>query len=194
MFDGFITGAGIGPYNNYGVKPYVPYKVKNITIGPNGLNDTTQGLDYKYWAAYFDGNTNNLIIEDLELSNTVTILNEPLGIDNIALAFDQNANDTYAYIDGSGDLKIRFFDAIIPGDTIINIGPAQSVTMTMDMKYYPSSASSDILLFYIRSGAIYYRLQRDKYATEYATPVIAGGSRLHDSGMRTDYRFQVRWS
>ena len=193
MFDGFIPDTEIGPYNDYGVPPYVPFGVRDVTIGPNGLNDTTQGLNHKWWAAYFDS-SNDIIIEDVDLSSTTVVLNEPDGVVNIALAFDQNANDTYAYITGLGDLKIRFFDGSIPGDTILNIGSAQSVTMTMDMKYYPSSPSSDILLFYIRSNAIYYRLQRDKYAIEYATPVTAGANRLHDSGIRQDYGFQVRWS
>lgn len=191
MFDDFIADTTIGPYNDYGVEPYVPYEIKDITIGPIGLNDTSEGLAYKFWTSYVIGN--DLYIEDIDLANQTLILNEPLGIVNIGLAFDQNSNDTYAYIDGSGDLKIRFFDAAIPGDVILNIGTAQSLTFTMDMKYYPASADSDILLFYIRSGAIYYRLQRDKYATEYATPVTTGASELFDSGMRTDYRFQLRW-
>lgn len=191
MFDDFIPDTTPGPYVDYGVPPYIPYGVKNVTIGPIALNDTTKGLKHKWWGAY--AIDNDLYIEDIDLASQTLILNEPDGIAKVALAFDQNANDTYAYITGLGDLKIRFFDGSLPGDTILNIGQAQSVTMTMDMKYYPSNSSSDILLFYIRGGAIFYRLQRDKYAIEYVTPVITGASMLLDSGGRTNYRFQVRW-
>jgi len=192
MFDDFIASTQTGPYNNYGTAPSVPFAVNNVTIGPVALNDTNKGLIDKFWAAYVDV-SDNIIIEDLELSSTTFILNEPDGVQNIALAFDQNANDTYAYITGIGDLKIRFFDASIPNDVILNIGQAQSVTFTMDMKYFPSNPRSDILLFYIRDNAIFYRIQRDKYSIEYTTPVTTGANQLIDSGMRTDYRFQVQY-
>ena len=193
MFNSFIADTEPKPYNNYGPQPTVPFVVKDITIGPTLLNDTSKGLNDKYWAAYFDPITEDLIIEDLELLTTTVILNEPDTIINVALAFDQSANDTYAYITGLGELKLRWFDAEVPGDTILDLGPAQSVVMTMDTKYYPSSPTSDILIFYIRNSAIYYRIQRDKYAIEYATPVTSGASRLLDSGTTTGYRFQVRW-
>lgn len=192
MIPNFIDSNIPKPYNNYGVPPDVPYSVKNVTIGPVGLNDPSEGLHFKFWAAYVD--SNDLIIEDIELSTTNFILNEPDGIENVALAFDQNANDTFAYITGVGELKLRWFDTSVDDDVIINLGQAQSLTLTMDMKYYPTSNKSDILLFYIRDNAIYFRVQRDKYLIEYPTPITAGANSLINSGMRTDYRFQVLWN
>ena len=180
-------------YNNYGVAPYVPYSVKVSTIGPLGINDPSKGLSYKFWSSYFNSLNNNLYTRDNELDIDTLILNEPDGIKQIQLGFDQNANDTYAYITELGELKLRFFDSLIPGDSLVSFGPAQSVTLTMDMKYYPSSDQSDILLYYIRDGAIYCRVQRDRFLIEYATPVTTGASRLLGSGMRADYRFQVTW-
>lgn len=181
-------------YNDYGVAPYVPFDIKSVTIGPNGLNDTSEGLHFKYWSAYFDRLTSELYIKDIDLDVTTLVLTATEGMIKLALAFDQNGNDTYAYINNAGVLKLRFFDGTIPGDTTLDLGVAQSVTLTMDMKYYPSSTSSDILLFYIRDNAIFYRAQRDRYATEYVTPITDGAHKLIDSGMRKDYRFQVRWS
>ena len=192
MIQTYITDTTPIKYNNYGVAPYVPYSVKNVTIGPTGINDPSKELNNKFWAAYAD--TGNLYLRDtVNLTNTL-ILNEPDGIAKVSLAFDQNANDTYAFITELGELKLRFYDSLIPGDSLVSFGAAQSVTLTMDMKYYPSSDQSDILLYYIRGGAIYCRVQRDSFLTEYATPVTAGATRLLDSGMRTDYRFQVRWT
>lgn len=192
MIPDFIPDDTPKAYNNYGVPPSVPFDVNNVTIGPIDTNDPSEGLHFKYWSAYVDG-SNDLILEDIGISTTV-ILNEPDEIVNVALAFDQNANDTYAWITGLGELKLRWFDASVPADVVVSFGQAQSVTLTMDMKYFPSSPESDILLFYIRNNAIYFRAQRDKFAIEHSTPVASGANRLIDSGMRTDYRFQVRWS
>jgi hypothetical protein len=190
----FIADNVPDDYNNYGIKPYVPFGVRNITIGPTNVNDPSEQLNYKYWATYYDPITDDIKLEDFDPPSVSTIINEPDGVTSIGLAFDQNANDVYAWITGTGELKLRWFDATLPGDAVLSLGQAQSVTVTMDTKYFPSSADSDILLFYIRSGAIYYRIQRDKYAVEYTTPVTTGASKLHDSGTRRDYRFQVRWS
>ena len=190
----FIADDTPAPYNDYGIKPYVPYKVRDVTIGAKGIQDPSEQLNYKYWAAYFDPLTDDIKLEDFNPASVVTIINEPDGVENIGLAFDQNANDVYAWITGLGELKLRWFDASISADSVLNFGQAQSLTITMDTKYFPSSAGSDILLFYIRNNAIYYRIQRDKYAIEYATPITTGANKLLDSGTRRDYRFQVRWS
>ena len=192
MIQAYIADNVPIKYNNYGIAPYVPYAVKSVTIGPVGINDPSKELNNKFWAAYVDAG--DLYLSDtVNLTNTL-ILSEPDGIAKVALAFDQNANDTYAYITELGELKLRFYDSLIPGDSLVSFGTAQSVTLTMDMKYYPSSGQSDILLYYIRDGAIYCRVQRDRFLIEHSTPVTTGASRLLDSGMRKDYRFQVRWA
>jgi len=190
MFNSFSTNTNPGPYNNYGVAPYVPFAVKSVTIGPVALNDASEKLNNRFWATYFDPSSKNIILDDL-LGTTTVIINEPLGVKRIGLAFDQNANDTYSWITNTGILMLRFFDGA--NDTVLNLGTAQDCVITMDMKYQPGNSSSDILLFYIRSGAIFYRIQRDKYSIEYATPVVSGVDKLVDSGMRTDYRFQVKY-
>ena len=192
MFNSFSTGTTPAAYNDYGVPPTVPFTVNNVTIGPIDLNDASENLNDKYWATYYDPLDDNIYLDDL-LGTVTNIINEPLGVGFISLAFDQAGNDTYAWITNDGDLKLRWFDALIPGDTVVNLGAAQAVTLTMDMKYQPENSRSDILLFYIRGGAIFYRVQRDKYLVEYTTPVTSGASKLLDSGTRTDYRFQVRW-
>jgi hypothetical protein len=193
MFNTIITDDIPKDYTDYGTPPYVPYKIKDVSIGPKDLNDSSEGLNFKYWVAYAEELTNDLFIEDLEEATKTFILNEPDGIASVSLSFDQSANDSYAYITGTGDLKIRFFDQTLPGDVILNIGQAQSATFKIDMNYFPYNARSDILLFYIRSSAIYYRLQRDRYAIEYPTPITSGATEILDSGTTTGYRFQVRW-
>lgn len=191
MFNSFSTDTEPSDYNDYGVAPSVPFAVKSITIGPVSLNDASEKLNNKFWAAYYDGNTNDISLDDLS-GGVTTILNEPLGVKVIRLAFDQNANDTYAWITETDVLKLRWFDTNLSSDVVVTIGTAQDVTLTMDMKNQPSSPRSDILMFYLRSGAIYYRQQRDKYLIEYATPAT-NVARLLDSGIRKDYRFQVRY-
>jgi hypothetical protein len=192
MFNSFISDTEPGEYNDYGPKPTVLLDIKNITIGPVAISDATKNLNNKYWATYWDGGTDGIYLDDLS-GNVSLIITEPVTVKRVALAFDQNANDTIAWVTENDDLKLRFFNGALPGYVVLNIGDAQDVTLTMDMKYHPSSPTSDILMFYIRDNAIYYRVQRDLYAIEYSTPVTSGASRLIDSGMRKDYRFQVKW-
>ena len=192
MFNSFSTDTEPSSYNNYGNPPNVSFAVKNVTIGPAALNDASEKLNDKFWATYFEPGTKDIILDDL-IGGTTAIVNEPLGIKRIGLAFDQNANDAYAWITDTNILKIRFFDGSIPDDVILTLGTAQDVVITMDMKYQPPNPVSDILVFYIRDKAIFYRLQRDKYSIEYTTPVTDGANQLIDSGIRTDYRFQVQY-
>lgn len=192
MFNSFIDDTTPSAYNNYGNPPTIPFSVNNVTIGPIALNDASDGLNNKYWATYFDPSTSNIILDDLE-GNTEIIVNEPLGIKRIGLAFDQNGNDVYAWITETDILMLRWFDGGIPGDVVVNLGTAQDAVITMDMKYQAENSRSDVLLFYIKDNAIFYRVQRESYSIPNATPVTSGASRLIDSGMRTDYRFQVKW-
>jgi hypothetical protein len=192
MFNQFITDTTPAPYNNYGNPPTVNFSVNNVTIGPVALNDASEGLSNKFWAAYFDPASKNIILDDL-VGTTTVIVNEPLGVKRIGLAFDQNGNDVYAWITDTNILMLRWFDGGIPGDTVVNLDAAQDAVITMDMKYQAENSNSDVLLFYIRDNAIFYRIQRESYNTEHITPVTSGASRLIDSGMRTDYRFQVKW-
>ncbi len=194
MYPTFIDSTEPLEYNDYGTPPGVPYVVNSVTIGPIEVNDPSQELNDHFWAAYYDDVNEDIVLENMDNSQTEIIFNEQDGVTNIGLAFDQNANDVYAWITGLGVLKLRWFDASIPGDTIVSLGSAQSVVITMDTKYFPSSASSDILLFYIRDGAIFYRVQRDKYQIEYASPVTSGAISLKRIGTTTGYRTQVVYS
>jgi len=192
MFNSFSTNTEPSSYNDYGNPPSVLFAVKSVTIGPVALSDASKKLNNKFWAAYFEPATKDIILDDL-IGGTTAIVNEPLGIKRIGLAFDQNANDAYVWITDTNILKIRFFDSSITADVILTLGTAQDAVITMDMKYQPSNPVSDILVFYIRDNAIFYRIQRDKYSIEYTTPVIDGANSLIDSGMRTDYRFQLQY-
>lgn len=193
MYPTYIDETEPENYNNYGIAPTLPFNVENVTIGPVALNYTAGGLTSKYWGAYYNPSGNAIYLRDMALGTDTFIISEPDGVSRIALAFDQNGNDVYAWITLSGVLKLRWFDSSVGSDVVDTFGQAQSLTLTMDMKYFPSSAESDILFYYIRDNAIYARVQRDKYEIEYSTPVTSGANELIDSGMRVDYRFQVRW-
>jgi len=190
MFNSFSGDTEPTDYNDYGASPYVPFKINNVTIGPVALNDASEKLNNRFWATYWDFSTKDIILDDLSGTTTV-IINEAAEVKQISLAFDQNASDTYSWVTNANVLKLRYFDGT--ADVVLDLGTAQSAVLTMDMKYQPSNSTSDILLFYIRAGAIYYRIQRDSYSIEYPTPVTSDATKLLDSGTRTDYRFQVRW-
>lgn len=191
MFNTFIADTEPKPLNDYGTPPSLEFEVSDVTIGPIGVNDNSKGLTYQYWAAYYDAGI--IKIDDLS-GNSSFVISEPDGVKSISLAFDQNANPVYLWITNPGNLKLRWFDASINSYVVDELGTAQSAVMTMDMKYDPSNERSDILLFYIRDGAILYRVQRDKYEIENISPVTSGAISLSSVGTTTGYRTQVVYS
>lgn len=193
MIPTFIDDTEESNYNNYGIPPVLPFSVNDVTIGPILRSDSSQGLTAKFWGAYFNQSGSAVYIRDMSLGTDTFLFNEPESMKKIALAFDQNGNEVIAWITLLDVLKIRYFDTTVDDYVSDSFGVVSSLTLTMDMKYFPSSSESDVLLFYIRNGAIFSRVQRDKYLVERATPVTSGAIELVDSGMRTDYRFQVRW-
>lgn len=178
-------------YVNYGDEPSSDYDIVDTVIGPVGLQDPSQRLNVKFWQAFYDDGFVKLL--DTETGDTIDVFEAVNGIKKLYLAFDQNANDAYAYIDDSGNLSFRWYRAAAGYDVTDSFGPASDAIVSMDMNYFPSSGSSDILLYYIRDGAIYCRVQRENYEIERATTVTEGAVVFKSRGMRSDYRFQVEY-
>ncbi|MGL5469397.1 MAG: hypothetical protein ACRDCT_14595, partial [Shewanella sp.] len=89
------------------------------------------------------------------------------------------------------NLKLYWFDPVLVENTITEFGDGNYPYATFDIRWDTSNPRSDVILFYMRSGAIFYRMQRDRYSIEYATPVTSDGVFIKEADMAVDYRLQI---
>ncbi len=134
--------------------------------GGIGIQDPSRGLLYQRWRA-------RLIDDDVLLSAPNTpefVMFSGTDITEISFTFDQNMRPVLAFVE-AGVAKLRWFDPVPNEQVIVNIGSGViTPRMTMDDKRFVGSAgfsTNDIILGYMRDGALYYRQQRDRFTVEY---------------------------
>lgn len=153
------------------------------------LNDPSQGWQVRNWRA-------RVAVNDVMLSGfpytTETVLLTIPGITELSLSFDQNVQPAIAYKTAAGAF-LYWYDTTIPGYTTITL-PAgiTSMYLTMDDKRPIGQFYNDILLFYLRANALYYRQQRERFTVErllktYVEPV----SYISACGMTKGLRMQL---
>lgn len=136
-------------------------------LGGVALNDPSQGFNVYVWRAYIYKNTIVVDVpEDSSIEPTTLVVGSGK-ISEVALSFDQNMAPTIAYVEG-GTGRLYWYDSFIPGQVTSTIGAGvTSPRCFNDDKRVRQTVSSDILLVYLRDGALYFRAQRDRFGVEY---------------------------
>lgn len=137
-------------------EPLVDYEMGGVA-----LRDASQGLAVKLWTATYDGA--NVLASD---GTTTSVLFPAAGVVHLGLAFDQNMNPFVAYVDGSG-AHYWWYDTVAQAQVFSDLPGAVTPCCTLDDHRELQSSSNDIILAYLKDGALRYRQQRDRYATEY---------------------------
>lgn len=142
--------------------------LEDYELGGVALNDASQGLQFYEWRGrYIDG---SVVLDVPGVVAPVTVLTVP-GVTEFSFSFDQNMSPVVAYMLGDGSAHFYWFDSTIPGFTTLDLGSgARSPRCSLDDKRAVSgvaSGASDVILTYLRDDALYFRAQRDRYATEY---------------------------
>lgn len=170
------------PHRGQLINPWVRQPNISRHWGPVALQDPSQGLLVRLWQARVAGNEIHIsapgVLETLAYTHTNTIL-------EISLSFSQNGDPHFAFVDSVGDAYLRWYDPTIPGMTTTAL-PAGTVNprLTFDDSRAFNVANSDIILAYIRSGVLRYRLQRDRFQVEYTPTVGPGGPVVTATGLR----------
>lgn len=154
--------------------------------GGLALQDPSQGITGQVWRARILNNTQILLSAPNYLEQ---VLQEGTAITDISIAFDQNMNLHYCWVD-QGTTRLRWYDTTIGEMTTTSFGTGiVTPKLDMDDKRDFNTAGSDIIFAYVRSGALYYRQQRDRFETERlldSGPWVG----LERIGMGTGYRMQ----
>lgn len=176
-----VPGAFLWPGKRVG------YPMEARHIGGRDLSDPSSGLEVKVWTATYD-----VEAEEVRVSapgSGTTTLFAAADLEEIDLAFDQNMRPIVAYVQ-AGEAKLYWYDPTIAGYTHTLL-PAGSSTprCALDDTRYQFQTQSDVIVAYVKAGALYFRAQRDRYLVEYllASSVPGGLVRI---GTNSQYRLQ----
>jgi len=137
-------------------EPYQPLTSKSR--GGVALNDASQGRDYQNWIVNYDGA--NILVAPQGGSTAFTL--PVAGVLSVSLAFDNNMNPVIAWMDAVG-AKLYWFNNVTFVTTAF---PATSCRVTIDDVRDFYNADSDVIFAYTNAGTLYWRQQRDQYATQ----------------------------
>lgn len=181
-------GVWLQPDNTARIDPLVDYELGGI-----GISDPSQGLQIQNWRVRVDGNQNILVSPEPYTVETFIITGA--AITEISLAFDQNMRPVIAFLD-NGQAKLYWYNPDTGSVVTISIMPGiVSAMVTMDDKRKAATelATNDVLVYYIRDGNLYYRQQRERYATERMLAVLKSPlGKLRKLGMAENWRVQVQ--
>lgn len=150
-----VVHSYISPYN----RPYKP--LEQAVLGGIALNDPSRGRMYQNWIVFYE---NPFIRIKPENGSVVFSLEQP-DVKTVSLAFDNNMNIALAWQKTTGSY-LYYFDILIDDYAILEIPGATSCRIVVDDPRDFYISASDIIFGYTLNGNLYWRQQRDRYATE----------------------------
>lgn len=155
-------------------------------LGGVAINDASQGLSVQLWTISYAGVNVTLTSQ----SGSSSVLFSAAAITELALSFDQNMRPTVAYRQG-GNVFLRWWDTTEAAYVVTDFGPGFSPRLCLDDRRPSQIGNSDVIFAYIRSGALYYRQQRDRYEVErMLRNELPPSTRLKSVGMNRNWRLQ----
>lgn len=156
-------------------------------MGGVGISDPSGGLTYQMWHGVLDTATGTVL---LDAPNTPQfVLYSEAGITQMDFSFDQNMKPCLAFTQ-NGVAKFWWYNTVNLQYEIITLTGAMTPLTLLDDKREGLLGSSDIILFYLRDGRLYYREQRDRFTIEYDSG-ISGIRRLVRVGFTEGLRVQI---
>lgn len=161
-------------------------------LGGVAVNDGSQGLSGWVWAVNVEPDGAVKLWREGEAATTVLVQTD---IVDIALAFDQNMQPVLAWESTTGELFLYWFNPVIQSFVTDSFGLGRNPRLAMDDKRIRSLGTSDVIFAYISEGKLCYRMQRDRFVTEYivATDITDSRLKLQRIGL-VNYRFQFEIS
>lgn len=108
---------------------------------------------------------------------------------DLSLAFDSNMRPYFAWVEGLAT-KLYWYNTQSEQNEIFQIANAFSPRLCLDDKRPRQSANRDVILCYLRDGALYARQQRDRFETEIFM-METDATELGQIGMSKGNRLQI---
>ncbi|MGI2079161.1 hypothetical protein [Shewanella putrefaciens] len=190
--DTWILSQQATAYESYGLaKPrYASIHPYELALGPVEVNQSAGNLAMRYWL--FEEVDGEVLLYKFigELKEFDSVLFTSGAVVSLAASFDQLGKPLVFYDTGT-ELRLWWYDPLLANHTTTVFGEGAYPFATFDIRWDTSNQRSDVMLLYMRSGAIYYRVQRDRYSIEYTTPVTSDAVFIKEADMAVDYRLQL---
>lgn len=121
----------------------------------------------------------------------VELVEEALPIKQMSLGFDQLGRPIVFYRVGADELKLYWYDPILQTQTLLSLTVGIDPVISFDFPQDSNQSFTDLLMFYVRNGVVYMRVQRDRFTVEYPTGVSYPGVRIESAGLTVENSFQV---
>ena len=157
--------------------------------GGTAVSDASQGLLVKDWRIRLVGDEVRLSAYPYTAETTVLTI---AGITELTFTFDQLMRTTVAYV-VAGRAYLWYYDSLAAAQITTTLAvDVRSPFLTMDDRRESASARNDMLLFYLRGNALYYRQQRDRFQIEYAMHTFTVYPvQITKLGLSTGLRMQI---
>lgn len=166
-------------------------KESSLELGGVALNNASQGRQVQVWQAWIETASVIKVAPYPSLTPATTLVSGGVNITEVSLAFDSNMQPAVAYLE-DGLLKMRWFDATVPGFRTDLYPGCSFGKLSSDDKRPGQEGASDIILAYVRAGNLYWREQRDRFGVERLVGPAPVGFRFVQLGMNAIGRLQWR--
>lgn len=199
MFPGNKLSIPAVPAAYFAPDDKLPAPQYSWQLGGIGLSDASQGLQVQDWYLQIVNNSDAVISS---ATQAPLVLFSVTNLESVSLAFDQNMKAAVAYV-SQGNAYLWWYDTTIPGYTIVNLpagAGAPQATLDDKRNFAIQAGESDIIVSYINTNNLFFRMQRDRFLIEYSLYTnIPGGTGianpvLQKIGMAENYRMQWRIS
>lgn len=151
------------------------------------LNDPSMGSDYQDWIVVYEAGS--VKVRTRAGTDESVIFTGP-NVTEVSLTFDQNMAPAVAWVQ-NGACYFSRFDSIIGATVVDAFFGATSPFLSLDDKRLTMQGISDVLFAYIRAGALYFRVQRERFNVEHFFATLpVGASRIMNMGMGRNGRFE----
>lgn len=167
--------------------------LEDYELGGVGVSDASLGLQFQVWHLTYDDDKKSATYGDFTLTPEKTLT--PVTSINVAevvncgFCFDQSMRPAICYELDNGNSYFYWYDSFLAQFVTTQL-PAGSFSprMCLDDHRETQSGTSDMILAYLRAGTVYFRMQRDRFDTEYIWDTGVGGGPLYTLGMTTNNR------
>ena len=163
--------------------------------GGLAIQDPSKGLNYQNWYGYWNptDTTAYLVPDSTGIPQAIFVESNVV---EFSFTFDQNMRWVSATRSASDALSFRWYDTALEAYTTTSYAEIASVRVTHDDKrdLQITQGVSDVILTYIRAGLVRWRVQRDRYLTEYSYSElpVPNNHRITNFGMNAKNRLQWR--
>ncbi len=141
----------------------------DFEMGGIALQDPTEGLFVKPWKVWWDKSDDTVYIKPVEEDvEPLAIFTEP-DVQDLTFTFDQNMRWIAATRKEDNSVTLRWYDPQIEAYTVSHWTGWTSIKLAHDTKFHTFTdlGLTDVILTYLESGQLKWRIQRDRYTVPY---------------------------